>query len=887
MKTNFMVSCAMAAVLSGSAGAAFAADAAADTAAAPVSGIQEVVVTAQRRSESVQKVPMTVQAFSTNTIAQLNLSTLTDLLKYTPNVTYGSNGPGQGSIFMRGLSAGQAGSQSSATVGNFPNVAVYLDDQSMQFPGRNVDIYLADMQRVEVLEGPQGTLFGGGAEAGAIRYITNKPNLAAEHGSVEASYGFTSHGADNSSVTAVVNLPLVKDKLAVRAVIWSDRQGGYIDNVPSTFTRSNQDNNSYFGIKPTGGLCPNGKPAGQPGFCTLPGTNQANNFAIASKDFNPVTNQGARVSALYQVNPDWDVLISQSLQSLDAEGLATQYPVGSDFQTLKPLQVTAFSPTYDRDKFYNTAWTVNGKAGDLRLIYTGAWTDRRLEQQNDYTNYSRTLYGQYYECTGGTSGLLGSGPIRCYSPVTNWHDKVRNTHLSNEFRVSTPDTWRLRAIGGLYQEQFRIYDVMDFNYKTVPSCHQGANLADALAGGAPCFGSAATVPGTTANEPGVRGDMSGFGEDVQRGYNQYAAFGNVDFDLIPNVLTLTAGTRYFRYDEDEKGSLWHTNGSCLNTLVCGPHTNIDAEKLAVSYSGFKSKFGVQYHPTETSMLYFLYSEGFRPGGFSRSSRDVAPDLNKINQFKTPIGYAPDTLTNYEVGAKTQLFDRRLQLNVSAYYMKWQNAQIALYQPCCLGNTTFLVNGPDYTIKGIEAQFVGRVFQGFTVQGSLTYNDNSQANSPCLTANEPAAPNKGQCVTEIKGKPFANPFGVAGGVSAFSPKVQANIRGRYDWSVADYNAFATLGATYTGEMFTQPANYTPGTTPSEIPVPDTTYLRYQLPAYATADGSIGFSRNFWTFQVYGQNLFDSRAITYASSAQFIKMEVPLRPRVVGMKFTASF
>ncbi len=106
-------------------------------------------------------------------------------------------------------------------------------------------------------------------------------------------------------------------------------------------------------------------------------------------------------------------------------------------------------------------------------------------------------------------------------------------------------------------------------------------------------------------------------------------------------------------------------------------------------------------------------------------------------------------------------------------------------------------------------------------------------------------------------------------------------------MADYKAFATLGGSYTGEMFTQPANYTPGTTPSEIPVPDTTYLRYELPAYATADGSIGFSRNFWTFEVYAQNLFDSQAITYASSAQFIKMEVPLRPRVVGMKFTASF
>jgi len=391
------------------------------------------------------------------------------------------------------------------------------------------------------------------------------------------------------------------------------------------------------------------------------------------------------------------------------------------------------------------------------------------------------------------------------------------------------------------------------------------------------------------NEPGLRGDMSGFGEDVQRGYDQFAAFGQVDFDLIPNKLTLTAGTRYYKYDENEKGSLWHTNGGCVNVLVCAPYTagNIDAENEKVSYSGFKSKFGVQYKPTESSMVYFLYSQGFRPGGFSRNSKDVAKDANGVAQFKTPLAYSPDTLTNYEIGAKTQLFDHRLQLNLSAYWMQWDNAQIALYQPCCLGNTTFLLNGPNYDIKGFEAQFVGRVFQGFTVQGSLTYNDNTQSNSPCLVANEPAAANKGQCITSVKGKPFANPFGVVGGVSAFSPKLQGNIRGRYEWTVRDFNAYATLSGTYTDKMYTQPANYTPGTTPAEIPVPDTTYLRYELPAYATADGSIGFGRNNWTFEVYGQNLFDSNALTYESSAQFIKMQVPLRPRVIGMKVKASF
>ena len=128
------------------------------------------------------------------TLQQLGVTDFTELLRFTPNVTYGGNGPGQGNIFMRGLSAGAVGNQSSATIASFPNVALYLDDQSMQFPSRNADIYLVDMERVEILEGPQGTLFGGGAEAGAVRYITNKPKLGVFEGDAEASYGFTEGG---------------------------------------------------------------------------------------------------------------------------------------------------------------------------------------------------------------------------------------------------------------------------------------------------------------------------------------------------------------------------------------------------------------------------------------------------------------------------------------------------------------------------------------------------------------------------------------------------------------------------------------------------------------------------------------------------------------------
>jgi len=881
MKSKYLISCALIALVSGSAGAAFAAEAA-DAGTA----VEELVVTAQRREESIQDVPMTIQAFSTKTLAEKAITTVDDLFRFTPNVTFAKNGPGQGNIFMRGLSAGFAGNQSSATVGNFPNVALYLDDQSMQFPARNVDLFLADLERVEILEGPQGTLFGGGAEAGAVRYITNKPKLNTFEGRVDASYGLQTSGDSSTSLTGVLNIGVIPDHLAVRIVVYNDRQGGYIDNVASRFTRSNEDSNAYFGIKPTNGICPNGKaPGRQNGGCTIPNAAVADNYAIAKKDWNPVTHEGARLSALYKVNDDWDVLITESLQNLNAEGLANSYPVGSDFQPLDPLQITAFTPTYNKDRFSNTAWTVNGKIGDLTAIYTGGYMTRNIKQQQDYTNYSRTLYGQYYECTGGGAGLLGKGPLTCYSPVTSWYDRVRNTHWSHEGRLSTPGDWRLRGIVGGFYEKFRIYDTMDFNYKTVPACRVGDNLAVALGGGAPCLGNAEPFPGSTVNEPGVRPDNTGFGEEVQRGYTQYAFFGSLDYDIIPDVLTVTAGTRYYHYKEDETGSVYSTNGACLNTLVCGHNTNIDAENLHATYHGFKSRVSLQWKPDKDTLFYGTFSQGFRPGGFSRSARDKAPDANGVPQYKTPLAYSPDELTNYEVGAKKDFLEHRLQVNVSAYYMEWKNVQIALYQPCCLGNTTFLVNGPSYKIKGVELQFTARPVEGFTLSGSGTYNDNKQSNSPCLTANE--GPNSGNCITAIKGKPFVNPFGVKDGVSAFSPKWQGNLTARYDWTISDFKAFAQADFNYVGKMYTQPANYTPQDAANEIPIPDTTYLRFRLPAYTLVGASVGVSRDNWTVRLIGQNLGNSHKSTFDSTAQFIRSEVPLRPRTVSLAFSSTF
>ena len=240
MNFNPKLSYAIAAILGGT-GAGVAQAATTSDTETSTDTIQEIVVTAQRRTENMQDVPISIQALTGETLTQLNVQTFDDYIKYLPNVTTASNGPGQNEVFMRGLSPARRPARAAArpAYGRTSRSTSTISRRS--FPNRNLDIYAADLNRIEVLEGPQGTLFGAGAEAGVIRYITNEPKLDVTEGSVKAGYGVTAHGDPNSDSTAVLNLPLIPDTLAVRGVIYDDHRGGYIDNVPGTFTRKNTD----------------------------------------------------------------------------------------------------------------------------------------------------------------------------------------------------------------------------------------------------------------------------------------------------------------------------------------------------------------------------------------------------------------------------------------------------------------------------------------------------------------------------------------------------------------------------------------------------------------------------------------------------------------------
>jgi outer membrane receptor protein involved in Fe transport len=892
MNSSQKLSYAIAAILSGSVmGAAHAAPAAE---ANDSEGIQEITVTAQRRTENMQDVPIAIQAFTGETLTQLNVQTFDDYVKYLPNVSSKTNGPGQGNVYMRGLSAGSsAGSQSSGSIGGFPNVAIYLDDQSGQLPGRNLDIYAADLERIEVLEGPQGTLFGAGAQAGVVRYITNKPKLNTTEGDVTAGYGTTAHGDNNSNLTAMINLPIIADHLAVRAVIYNDSRGGYIDNVAGTFTRKNSDLGIKYGNYATAckigvpspvGLCAKvidpitGKNTNKgTAFAVPPGSPSANNNSLVEDNFNPATYQGVRASALFQANDDWSVLLTQTYQDLNSQGVFYQMPNSADGAALQPLQVTVFSPNYDKDKFENTAWTVNGKIGDLKAVYTGGYLVRHVDQRNDYTNYARGVYADYYQCFGANNSPTGKAT--CYSPVTSWREQEKNTHLSNEFRVSTPDDWRARGIFGAFWEEQTIYDQTDWMYKTMPACTTTGQIG--------CLTDIGPTLNSTLNNPSTRNDNTSFFEDVKRGYHQYAFFTSVDFDIIPKVLTITGGTRYYRFTNFMLGSVVSGFGcSDAGPAPCtAGGTNINGENNVSNYSGFKSRGNITWHVTPDTMVYYTYSQGFRPGAFNRTGGCHVPDANGINQYCIPLKYAPDSLTNQEIGWKTEFFDHRLQVNGAVYQELWSDVQIGFFDPGQLGNLTFGTNGQNFKVRGIELQVEARVTSGLTVNASASYNKSEQTNSPALIANNPQL--LGTASAAEFGKPItalANPFGAVGSPTANSPLFQGSLRARYEWPLNDYKLFAQAGGTYSSDSFTQTGNNPSLSTGGAV---NTTLLRFVNPAYGLFDAAVGVSKDAWNVQFFGQNLADRNVSLFTSTSQFAVAQTPNRPRVLGVQVGYKF
>ncbi len=855
MNSNPKLSYAIAAILSSGPGSLAYAATPADTGSEDQ--IQEITVTAQRRSENMQNVPVTIQALTSDTLAQLNVQTFDDFIKYLPNVTATNTGPGQSSVFMRGLSTTPQGVQGSGSVGGFPSVAIYLDDQSGALPGRNLDVYAADLERIEVLEGPQGTIFGAGAESGVMRYITNKPKLDVTEGNVTAAYETTAGGDPSSNVEAVINLPLLADTLALRAVIYSSHQGGYINNVPATFSRQPSDYSIqyyYAGAVPSG-----------PGSVT-----SITNAALIGDGFNTDQYQGIRVGLAYKINDQWDALLTQSYQDMHSNGVFYEMPHSSSVvpslqQPLPDLSVQSFVPSWNHDRFENTALTVNGRLGDLKLVYTGGYLVRNVEQQQDYTGYARGANAAYYQCMPyGVPAAQAS----CGTPAGYWQDTVKNTHDSQELRLSTPDDWRLRGIGGVFWEDYSIHDNTDWYYKSVPSCSASVT--------ANCLTEVGPPPGSGANNPNVRPNNESYFDDITRGYTQKALFGSIDYDIIPKTLTATVGTRYYRIDTTETGysaSSFYCNPSEIPGLTTTPPCLGAADTPEYkgdynkTYSGFRSRANLSWHVTEDALLYYTWSQGFRAGGFNRGeSSHTVPGTSQV--FTIPTNFAPDTLVNNEIGWKTQWDDHRYEFNGAVYREDWRNIQVELFLPLDFSNLSFVVNGPSYRVQGLELQFIARPLHGLTLTGGASWNSSNQLGVVYLNDT------LGQPITSVRA------FGDPGVPLAQSPPQQFNMRIRYEWDVSDYKAFAQVGGVHNAHSLSSIAS-------STTAFPDQPGYSYNQPEWTEYDASAGFGKDAWLVHLYGTNLNNNRSDLYENPNQFVDAKTISRPRTLGMRISYKF
>ena len=894
------LSYAIGAILGGTSLGAVGAPPAMGSGNADVGSIEEIVVTAQHRNEGIQDVPIAMQAFTEGTLTQLNITNFDDYIKYLPNVSSASNGPGQSEIYMRGLSAGAQQYQGSGSTGYFPNVAVYLDNQSVQLPTRNLDVYVVDINRIEVLEGPQGTLFGAGAEAGVIRYITNQPKLDKTEATVGAGYSTTAHGDPSSSLTAVLNLPLIAGKMAIRAVFYNDSRGGYIDNVPATFTRRNTDLGIHYANYPAvNGQCPDGLP--NSGWCVPPGSPTLNNYGIAGRAINPVTYKGLRAELLYKFNDDWDALITQTYQNMRADGVFYQQPFASDGSPLQPLQVTLFTSAFDTDKFSNTAWTVNGKLGALKAIYTGGYLVRTVHQIADYTNYARGLYADYYQCYGPGTGFAVNGgkgdpnlKSTCYSPLTTWNTVLeKNEHLQNEFRISTPEDWRVRGIVGAFAEENKVYDQTEWVETTMPACT--SNGASGTPGNSGCLSSVGTVPGATVGRPGVQAPNVSFYPDALRVTKQTAFFASGDFDIVPKKLTLTLGTRYFRFTNSQVGSLTQgfgcfeqgtpTNG-CTATSF-----NFDTAGLHSTESGTRNRVNLTWHATPDAMLYYTFSQGYRPGSFNQNGGSLhAYGPDGVQQFAVPKGYTSDSLTNNEFGWKTEWFNHRLQWNGAVYRENWNNVQVSFLDPGVAGNVTFDTNGQNFVVKGLETSVVAKLTRGLTVQGSASWNRSEQTNSPSLIDQNPLSVNFGKAITQVCNStgagctPVVNPFGPIGYPTADSPPLQFTFRGRYDFALGDYQTFVQASVAHSGHSFTQ-AGANPMLAAQGFI--STTRIRFEDPPFTNIDAAVGIAKDAWNAQLYAENVANANTSLFTNADQYIVAQTPMHPRVIGVKVGYSF
>ena len=727
--------------------------------AARVDDGDEIVVTATRRAENLQDVPIAITAITTKTLDELQVDAFDDYARLVPSLSYKSAGPGSSNVYFRGVASGENANHSAS----LPSVGTYLDEQPITTITGALDVHVFDIARVEALAGPQGTLYGASSQAGTIRIITNKPDVSGTYGEANVELNTVAHGGVGYTGEAFLNTPLTS-RIALRTVGWYRHDAGYIDNVADTFVF--------------------------PSLAAKQGTAVATftNAPLVENNYNDVDTYGARAALRIDLDDSWTLTPSIVAQQQVSNGSF------SVERGLGDLETAQFNPEKFTDKWFQAALAVEGKLGIFDVTYAGSYMKRQIDGQLDYSDYA-----YFYDKIADYGTFFYDNAGDLVNPNQYIQSDDRFTKMAHELRFTSPAEKRVRLVGGLFYQRQTHNIQQDYIVN---------NIADAL-----------TVPGTESNiwlTKQLRTDRD------------YAAFGEVSFDLTPK-LTATAGGRFYKYDNTLIGFFGYSAGYSSRTGVAAcfaptevagsPCTNVDKR---TKDNGFIHRLNLTYKPNDDMLFYGTWSRGFRPGGINRRG-NLPP-------------YAPDFITNYEAGMKLSFMDNRIRFNAAAYRLDWDDIQLSFLGA---NGLTEIRNAGAARIYGAEFDLYVRPAVGFTINAGAAFNNAKLKNDFCTFAND-----RFDCTSP-------GPEGDANAQLAESDtrlpltaRFKGNVRARYEWAMGPNRAHAQLTTSYEGKR--------------RRDLRDVENAIYgNMAGYAQTDASTGLTFGRWKTELFVKNLFDKR------------------------------
>lgn len=778
--------------------------------------LEEIIVTASKREENLQDVPIAVNAMDAEMLEVLDINSFEDWVKQAPNVNFSGRGPGQNSMFIRGVAANPSDIRKSGGLSSSPTVALYLDDAPLISNARNVDLFITDMQRIEVLPGPQGTLYGASSQAGTVRLVTNKPDLGAVGYGISASASTTAEGDPSWGVEGHINIPLVEDKFAVRIVGYQIDRGGWIDNVPGTTSYADAE-----ALQPGTGFAVPG--------AILP---SRDNASVVEDDFNTAEYTGGRVSARLALNDEWELNAGVVAQSLEVDGVFDYLPREGD------LNVVRFEDDHVEDDILQFNWNLEGRLGQLDVVYNGSYLEQDIDQVSDYSiNHENVGWMIWYNCLY-TTDIDPNAPtyqvVECAAPDAKYLPKEENEYTHHELRISTDPEKRVRFIGGAWYSDSENQLLNEWTYHTLDFGLFAPNAA---------FPN--TSLGVVDQNPRPA-EVAWFHTVVDQA-EELAFFGEVTFD-INDQWSATVGARWFDVDINVLGSFNPATRGTYGQPPADADWGGSLDEIPPSNeSDTIFKGTLTYRASDDVMIYGTYSEGFRRGRFNRQGAVNDPNTG-AELFPALVN--SDSIDNFEFGWKTQLLDDRLRLNGAAYFIQWSDMHNTTTDPI-LGNVAVTTNSGEAEILGFEIDFSALLSDNLTLSGGVSVNDTELTDIPPGT------------------QAFVVPVG---STLALSPKFQGALNLRYDFSLANKDSYATLGVQHRGEAFTS-------INPNG---------RVPLDSYTLLDGSVGMTLNQnWRVSLVGSNLTDDRPEFYKSAIQGPNRITSARPRTFTVRATYEF